>query len=70
MPISALFRDKSQWSVFVMRDGKAILVPVKVGRMNDERAQILEGLEAGMSVILHPSEKIDDGTSVRLRGTP
>ena len=69
VPISALFRDKGQWSVFVMRDGKAILVPVRVGRMNDERAQILEGLEAGMSVILHPSEKIDDGTSVRLRET-
>lgn len=67
VPISALFRDKGQWSVFVMRDGKAELVPVEVGRMNDERAQILRGLEAGAMVILHPSEKVDDGTSVRLR---
>jgi len=70
VPISALFRDKGQWSVFVMRDGKTDLVPVKVGRMNDERAQIVEGLDAGLSVILHPSEKIDDGTSVRLREEP
>lgn len=50
-----------------MQDGRAQLVPVRVGRMNDERAQIVEGLKAGASVILHPSEKIDDGVAVRLR---
>lgn len=66
-PISALFRDAGNWSVFEMRDGQARLVPVKVGRMNDERAEILEGLDAETSVILHPSEKIYDGTKVRLR---
>jgi HlyD family secretion protein len=66
-PISALFRNKGQWSVFVMHGGEAQLVPVKIGRMNDERAQILEGLKAGDEVILHPSEKIEDETRVRLR---
>ncbi|WP_108812322.1 HlyD family efflux transporter periplasmic adaptor subunit [Sphingorhabdus sp. Alg231-15] len=67
VPISALFRDAGNWSVFVKRNGKARLVRVKIGRMNDQRAQILEGLESGDYVILHPSEKIEDGTSVRLR---
>ena len=67
VPISGLFRDKGQWSVFIMRGGEAHLVPVAVGRMNDERAQITKGLEAGDEVILHPSEKIEDGRSVRLR---
>lgn len=67
VPISALFRDKGQWSVFAMEGGKAHLVRVKVGRMNDDRAQILDGLKAGSSVILHPSEKIEDGKRVRLR---
>ncbi len=66
-PISALFRDKGQWSVFVMRGGKAGLVPVKIGRMNDEHAQILGGLKAGEDVVLHPSEKIEDGTRIKLR---
>ena len=64
IPISA---DRGQWSVFVMQDGRAHLVPVRVGRMNEKRAQIVEGLKAGASVILHPSEKIDDGVAVRLR---
>lgn len=67
VPISALFRDRGQWSVFANRNGEAELLPVKVGRMNDERAQILDGLDAGTSVILHPGEKITDGRSVRLR---
>lgn len=67
VPISGLFRDKGQWSVFIMRGGEAHLVPVAVGRMNDERAQITKGLEARDEVILHPSEKIEDGRSVRLR---
>lgn len=66
-PISALFRDKGQWSVFVMRGGKAVIVPVETGRMNDEQAQILKGLQTGEEVILHPSEKIDDGTRIRVR---
>lgn len=66
-PISALFRNKGQWSVFVMRGGEAELVPVKIGRMNDEHAQILEGLKTDEDVILHPSEKIGSGTRVRLR---
>lgn len=67
VPISALFRDKGQWSVFVMRDSEAHLVPVEIGRMNDGHAQIVKGLEAGARVILHPSEKIGDGTRIRLR---
>ena len=67
VPISALFRDKGQWSVFVIRNSEAKLVRVKVGRMNDEHAQILEGLEADQSVILHPSEKIENETAVKLR---
>ena len=67
VPISALFRDQGQWSVFTVEGGDARLVPVKIGRMNDEHAQILEGLDEGDTVILHPSEKIADGISVRER---
>lgn len=66
-PISALFRNRGQWSVFALSDGQAELVPVKIGRMNDERAQILEGLDAGDAVVLHPSEKIENGTRIRIR---
>jgi HlyD family secretion protein len=43
------------------------LVPVKIGRMNDERAELLGGLKKGASVILHPSEKITHQARVEPR---
>ena len=67
LPVSALFRDKGAWSVFVAEGGKAKLVPVKIGRMNDETAEVLEGMQKGQTVILHPSEKIADGARVAER---
>jgi HlyD family secretion protein len=67
LPASALFRDKGQWAVFAVKNGRARMVRVKVGRMNDERAELLGGLEKGALVILHPSEKITDGVRVERR---
>jgi HlyD family secretion protein len=35
--------------------------------MNDEEAEIVSGLAAGERVILHPSDKVDEGVRVRER---
>jgi HlyD family secretion protein len=67
LPVSALFRDKGKWAVFAVEGGRAKLVPVKIGRMNDEWAELLGGLKKGASVILHPSEKITDEARVESR---
>lgn len=67
LPVSALFRDKGAWAVFVAEGGRAKLVPVRIGRMNDEAAEVLEGVDKGQSVILHPSEKIIAGARVTQR---
>ena len=67
LPVSALFRDKGKWAVFAAENGRAKLVPVKIGRMNDERAELLGGLNKAAMVILHPSEKITDGARVEPR---
>jgi len=68
VPISALFRTGREWSVFVVdAGGRARLKQVKAGRMNDEEAEIVSGLAAGERVILHPSDKVDDGVRVRER---
>jgi HlyD family secretion protein len=67
LPVSALFRDKGKWAVFTVEGGRAKLVPVKIGRMNDERAELLDGLKKGAPVILHPSEKITDEARVESR---
>lgn len=67
LPVSALFREKGKWAVFVVKDGRARLVPVRIGRMNDERAELLSGLKPKAIVILHPSEKITDDARVEAR---
>jgi HlyD family secretion protein len=67
LPVSALFREKGAWAVFAVREGRAKLLPVKVGRMNDETAEVLGGVARDANVILHPSEKITDGARVEER---
>lgn len=67
VPLPALFRDGEDWAVFVEQGGRATLRHVQVGRQNDAQAQIVAGLAAGERVILHPNERIDDGTRIRMR---
>jgi HlyD family secretion protein len=67
LPVSALFREKGKWAVFAVENGRASLVPVTIGRMNDEQAELLGGLRKGATVILHPSEKISDDARVKAR---
>ena len=67
LPVSALFRNKGKWAVFAVENGRAKVVPVEIGRMNDERAELLGGVNKAAMVILHPSEKITDGARVERR---
>ena len=41
---------------------------MKVGRRNGLEAEIVEGLEAGERVIMHPGDQVTDGVRVRMRG--
>ncbi|MCA9651204.1 MAG: HlyD family efflux transporter periplasmic adaptor subunit [Myxococcales bacterium] len=67
LPSSALFRHDEGWAVFVAREGVASLVPVEIGRRNGLQAQIVDGLQEGERVILHPSDRVQDGTMVTWR---
>lgn len=69
VPLPALFRHGEDWAVFVEQGGRATLRQVEVGRQNSTQAQIVAGLAAGERVILHPNERIDDGTRIRMRGS-
>jgi HlyD family secretion protein len=69
VPASALFRHQDGWAVFVAREGRARLTPVKLGQRNGLTAQVLEGLKAGDQVIAHPDDKIADGVRVKARSS-
>jgi HlyD family secretion protein len=64
VPISALFRKGDQWAVFTVTGGRARLTPIEIGQRNTTFAEALRGLTEGATVLLHPSDRIDDGTRV------
>jgi HlyD family secretion protein len=65
LPRTALVRSpRAGWEVFVVRDGRLAVQPVKIGLMNDESAQIAEGLDAAALVVARPSKDIEAGMRV------
>jgi HlyD family secretion protein len=64
VPTSALFRRGDEWAVFVVAEGEARLRTVEIGHTSGLEAEVLEGLESGERVILHPSDRIEDGVAV------
>ncbi len=66
IPANALFREKGDWTVFVIQDGVAHLRKVEVGHRTGLIAEILSGLEAGEVVVAHPDETVEDGFAVKI----
>jgi len=64
VPASALFRHDGDWAAFTVDDGKAHLVTVSTGHGSGLVTQILDGIEAGEHVILHPDDRIAEGVRV------
>ena len=67
VPVSALFRTGGQWNAFVIEGDRARQVRIEIGRMNDEVAQVLAGVGAGATVVLHPGDSLVDGSLVTAR---
>ncbi|MFN3994721.1 MAG: efflux RND transporter periplasmic adaptor subunit [Tabrizicola flagellatus] len=70
IPVGALFRDGSDWATYVVRDGRARIQRLALGERNEVLAQVLDGLQAGDRVILHPGDTIADGVSVVADAAP
>ena len=61
----ALFRRAEQPAVFVLRNGRAALQEIKVGRSSGTETEILDGLQTGDELILYPGDRINDGDRVK-----
>lgn len=64
---SALFRFGDGWSIFVIEDGRARRRAVEIGHRSQFEVEILSGIEEGASVILHPTNQINNGSRVEPR---
>ena len=65
VPRSALFRGTGgNWQLYAIDNGRARIREVQVGLMNDEWAEITQGLSEGEQVILAPESNLTQGTRV------
>ena len=67
VPVGALFRHGDGWAVFEVDHGRARSRTVSIGERNDKEAQILRGLHAEQSVVLHPPDTLADGARIAER---
>ncbi|HCX68148.1 MAG TPA: efflux transporter periplasmic adaptor subunit, partial [Rhodobiaceae bacterium] len=66
VPVSAL----SGSSIWVVEDGKALLVNAELGSIGEENVEILSGLPENASVIVSPPAGLNAGDKVRPRSMP
>lgn len=67
VPQTALFRRGERWAVFALADGHAHLREVEIGKRSGGDAEVLAGLDEGNRVVVHPSDKLQDGARVEER---
>jgi HlyD family secretion protein len=68
VPIGALFRGADGgWSAFVVERGRARQRNLRIGQLNDEFGEVLDGLAMDEKVILNPANSLKDGVRVAPR---
>jgi len=63
-PGGSLFREGAEWKTFVLKENKAVKVTVQIGHTDGKMAEVLSGLEPGMSLLMHPPDSVVDGSEV------
>ena len=69
LPLQA-FRNSSRPYVLVLRSGRAVKVPVKLGQRGEREVEVSEGLKPGDIVILNPAAREGDRCRARLKASP
>jgi len=67
VPSGALFREGVDWKTFVYEGGKAKKVSLEAGRSDGRMTEVVNGLELGTQVLLHPPDTVKDGVMVTER---
>lgn len=65
VPLSAMAAQQSSPAVWVVRDGRAVLVSVTVGQYGKDTVEITSGLSKGDQVIVAGIQKLTPGEEVR-----
>ncbi len=68
VPVNTLIFRSEGMQIAVMRDGKALLIPVTLGRDYGTEVEVLSGLTPEDYIIENPSDSLVSGAEVRLAG--
>ena len=68
IPRAALIEDEGESAVYLVRSGKAIRVPIKIGYSNGEIAEVISGIRQGDKVITAGKVAVRDGSKVSVIG--
>ncbi|KRA20889.1 efflux RND transporter periplasmic adaptor subunit [Lysobacter sp. Root604] len=68
VPRIALLEDEGDPAVFVIRNAKAARVPIKLGYLDGEWAEVRAGIKQGDQVVVAGKTALRDGTLVQLIG--
>lgn len=66
VPASAVLMREEGAHVFTVQDARAVRRAVKTGRRHGNEVEILQGLQAGMSLIVRPPVDVAEGTRIRI----
>jgi RND family efflux transporter MFP subunit len=69
LPVNALIFGADGLRVAKIADGKALLVPITIGRDYGDSVEILSGLTPDEPVILNPPDSLTSGTAVQVAET-
>lgn len=65
IPIGALFRGRSGWSVFSVENGRATIRDIEVQQRSEARALVSRGLTEGDRIIVFPPPALRNGMTVQ-----
>jgi HlyD family secretion protein len=67
VPAGAVFRRGEAWALFVLDRGRARLRTVRTGERNARFVEVVDGVVEGDQVVVHPSERVEEGVRARAR---
>lgn len=70
VPRSALLQDAGETAVFTVRDNKAVRVPIEIGHLSGELAEVRKGLDEGDQVVTTGKVALRDGAAVEVLNPP
>jgi len=64
VPLSTLFRVGTDWAVYAIVEGRAVVRRVTLGQRGAREAQVLDGLDEGAQLVAYPPDSLTEGMRV------